>query len=232
MGLRLKRDMPNPIVPRQVSGFLRGWPKALGLAFMLSLTFLPLSTQSAAALVKVMDAESVNMAIKYGIKKQDAGFAAILGPNWIEGENGTLLNVYTPFMMIATQASKKGVETISDSDVKAVKKRMARMLSRIQDPRTPQEVKFSVAMYGDRPNFGKDYTATIEGEGRGKSVRLTPIRALPDAIANTNPDETVYEAINTYYFKFSDLENLDNFTLILKSPQDEKTFTVHVNDIY
>lgn len=199
----------------------------LGLTLISNLTI-----QSAQALVKVESTESVTKAVKYGIKKKGVGLAILLGPNWVEGQDGTLLNIYTPFMLLATQATKKGIDGTSDKEIKEAKKRMARVISQTLDPHYPQEIKFSIAIYGDKPNFGTQYTASIEGEGRGRSVVLKPSKVIPDKIANQNTDASVFEAINAYYFRFSEIENLETLRFIIRSPQDEKVFTVNVDDIY
>lgn len=202
------------------------------LASVLMIALALAAAQPVQAIAKLRDAEAVNVAIKYGIQNKDGGIASVLGPNWIEGEDGSLLNIYTPFMLIATMASKKGVEGTSKKEVDGVRKRLARVLGQLMDQRTPQQVKFSVAMYGDQPDFGTRYKAVIEGEGRGKTVRLNPVRAIPDKIANQNEDGNLFEAINAYYFNYNDLENLETFRLILKSPDGEKIFAVDNRKIY
>lgn len=62
---------------------------------------------SAQALIK-MDAEGINLALKYGMQNSGMGLYSILGGNWIEGPGGALLNIYTPFMMLATEAARGG----------------------------------------------------------------------------------------------------------------------------
>lgn len=209
----------------------KNWSKCLSALMLWSVT-TALAMAPAQALVKVGDTESINMAIKYGIKKKDLGFSGILGPNWIEGSDGTLVNVYTPFMMLATQASKKGIDVADTAGIKEAKKRMARIIGQIQDEHEPQEIKFSAAIYGDKANIGSTYQAIIEGEGRGRSATVKPRRVFLDKTANQNDAATVFEAVNAYYFKFSDLENFETIRFILKSPQDEKSFTININDIY
>jgi hypothetical protein len=175
----------------------------------------------AMALVK-MDAQAVDAALVYGMKNQKLGLSYLLGDNWIEGENGALLNVYSPFMMVATKASKAGFSSNpTKSELLKARKRFGREVAFYSDIKNRQQVKFSVSFYGDRPSFGKDYSAKIVGFGRGKEFEIVPAKAKLDEIADPvtgGQSGAAYEAVNGYYFNFADLENLDEFTLVLSSP--------------
>jgi len=200
------------------------------MRFACLICALLLSFAPAHALVKVTT-ENVNQAIKYGIKNKAYGLSGVLGANWIEGQDGSLLNIYSPFMLVATQASKKGVEGTTPEDIKTVRNRIARIVGYVTDPHETQQVKFSVSLTGPNPDFAKQVKARIEGLGRGKTVQLTPAKVIYDTIA----DETTtasYEAINAYYFNFPDLENLENFQLILDGPGGEKVFRIDNQEIY
>lgn len=187
----------------------------------------------ALGLVK-LDPGSIDMAIRYGLENQGMGLYNILGPNWIEGPEGWLLNVYSPFMLIATQASKKHLpRKPSDKDMKLARKRMARILSRLQDPHEPQKIKFSISMLGDRPDFAEHYAARIEGVGRGRVAEVRPLEDYQDKLARDAGTGGMYEAVNTYYFKYADLENFDVYDLVLYNPDGhEVRFKINNKHIY
>lgn len=187
-----------------------------GLLLMLASANAP-----ALALVK-METKSINAALVYGMKNQRAGLSDLLGPNWIEGSNGALLNVYSPFMMIATKAAKAGLSrNPSKSDLEKARKRFGREVAYYSDPKNRIQVKFSVSFYGDSPAFAKSYMAKIVGFGRGREFELKPAKQSLDIQADPvsgGQSGASYEAINAYYFNFADLENLQEFKLVLQSP--------------
>lgn len=176
----------------------------------------------ALAMVK-MDSKAIDAALVYGMKNQKAGLVDVLGPNWIEGENGSLLNVYSPFMMLAAKASRSGLsKNPSKSDLEKARKRFARDVAYYSDSKNHFQVKFSVSFYGNTPDFAKTYMAKIVGFGRGKEFELRTVKQLLDQEADQisgGQDGYNYEAINAYYFNFSDLEDLQEFTLVLESPK-------------
>jgi hypothetical protein len=192
-----------------------------GQRLLISGLAIGLSASPALALVK-MEPKSIEAALVYGMRNQKLGLAGILGPNWIEGENGALLNIYSPFMNIATKASKANFSSNpARSDLDKAKKRFAREVAYYSDAKNRLEVKFAVSMYGDSPGFAKTYLAKIVGFGRGKEFEIKPVKLKLDDIADSVPGGVAgasYEAVNGYYFNFSDLENLDEFTLLLESP--------------
>jgi len=177
---------------------------------------------SAHAWIKPDPPHSVNAALVYGMKNQRLSLSNLLGDNWIEGGNGSLLNVYSPFMMLATKAAKAGLSSNpSKSDLEEARKRFARDVKYYSDTQNRFLVKFSVAFYGDTPDFAKTYYAKISGVGRGKVATLKPEKQNLDQIADpvdNGPSGAHYEAINAYYFLLSDLMNLDEFKLQLESP--------------
>ena len=222
----------------------------VALPILTGLIILP-----AHALVK-LSSGNVNEAIKYGIRNKDLGLTTLLGPNWIENPDGSLLNIYSPFMMVATQAARKGVETTSKADMTLAKKRMARTISNMTDPNEVQRVKFVVALYGDHPGFNQQIKAHIEGTGRGRTISLTPNKEIIEkpgkdpnksasGSANTAESENPapasgnapsgfgsVEAVNAYYFNFQDLENLEEFRLILDGPSGQTVFNINNENIY
>lgn len=205
------------------------------LLFSVSL----LASPSAFALIN-MDQKSVNAALIYGMKNQKLGLSQLLGANWVENSEGALLNVYSPFMMLATKAARAGLSTRpSASDLEKARKRFGKEVAFYSDSKNRLTVKFAVSFYGDSPDFAKRYsTARIVGIGRGKTFELKPTRQLLDQIADpvgqaltttekgsekTASDApprkaALYEAINAYYFQLSDLLDLQEFQLILESP--------------
>lgn len=175
----------------------------------------------ALALVK-MDTHGINAALVYGMRNQRATLSNLLGPNWIEGENGSLLNVYSPFMMIATKAAKAGLsKNPTPSDLSKARKRFGKEVAYYGDPKNKVQVKFSISFYGSTPTFAKDYSAKIVGFGRGREFDLKPSKQSLDIQADPvsgGQSGAAYEAINAYYFKLSELEDLQEFTLRLESP--------------
>jgi len=175
----------------------------------------------ALALAK-MDTHTINSALVYGMKNQRAGLSDLLGPNWIEGSNGSLLNVYSPFMMLATKAAKAGLSRKpSKSDLEKARKRFGKDVAFYSDTKNRIQVKFAVSFYGDSPTFAKNYSARIVGFGRGREFDLKPAKQNLDLQADPvsgGQSGASYEAINAYYFNFADLVDLQEFKLVLESP--------------
>jgi hypothetical protein len=201
-------------------------------ASALLFCFLEMSVAPAHALVK-METKTINAALVYGMQSQKSGLSALLGPNWIEGENGALLNVYSPFMMLAAKASKSGLSARpAKSDLEKARNRFGRDVAFYADPKNRLQVKFAVSLYGDTPDFAKGYSAHIVGIGRGKEFDLKPIRQMLDQIADPlsgGQSGSAYEAVNSYYFNFADLENLEEYRFVLESPRGQ-TLTFRINN--
>lgn len=169
-----------------------------------------------------MDAAGVNKALRYGMTQSGMGLMTLLGGNWQEGQEGTLLNIYTPFMVLAAKAARGGYpNSPTDDDVKNARKRYAKTIATIQDLKNPALVKFSVALTGEASDFAGFLKARIEGTGRGRTFLLRPTRQLPQKVATPVPNATIrpYEAINAYYFPLDTLMNMDAFRLILEDPR-------------
>lgn len=188
---------------------------------LVSALLIATVTNPALALVK-MESKTVDAALVYGMRNQKLGLSSILGPNWVEGENGALLNVYSPFMILATKASKAGFSSNpSQSDLNKARKRFAKEVAYYSDTKNRLQVKFAVSLYGGSPSFAKTYTAKIVGFGRGKEFEIKPAKVNLANVANGitgGQAGATYEAVNGYYFNFADLENLEEFSLILESP--------------
>jgi hypothetical protein len=132
-----------------------------------------------------MSTKAVNAALVYGMKNQKIGISNLLGANWVENADGALLNVYTPFMMIATKASRaKLSQNPSPSDLERARKHFARDVAYYSDANNRHMVKFAVSFYGDSPTFAKYYSARIVGIGRGQNYTLKPEKQILDQIAD------------------------------------------------
>ena len=166
-----------------------------------------------------MDKESVTLAFKYGMQNKSLGYRALLGSNWIEGPDGCLLNVYTPFMMLAVKGFHGDYpENPSEKDIEKAKNKNARYVTNFLDPQYKKEIKFSLSMYGEDAGFAYLYRARIKGFGRGKEFTLKPSREYRQKVANFDKEASVkpYDGINTYYFSFDDIAILDEYTFIVE----------------
>jgi hypothetical protein len=229
---------PTPITksPAPVSSAKTSFHKTVAAALLVAALSLG-AASPALAWIKPDPPHSINAALVYGMKSQKLNLSTLLGDNWIEGENGALLNVYTPFMMLATKAAKSGLSTKpSKSDLEAARKRFARDVKFYSDLQNRQMVKFAVAFYGDNPEFAKNYSARIIGFGRGKEFSIKPEKQTLDQLADPvsgGASGGKYEAINAYYFVFSELLNVDEFKLQLTSPTGPPVeFTMRSERLY
>ena len=192
---------------------------------------LVLRASAADALVRI-DTQSIDLALKYGIERQGTGYANFLGSNWLEAEDGTLLNIYTPFMLIASKGFKSGMpQEPSSEDLKKLHKRYYSFIHQFTDPRNPINIKFAVSLFGETEDFATQYQGWIEGFGRGKSFLLKPSKQLLQAKAALNNNASVkpYEAVNAYYFRFDEVENLQDYTFKLLGP-DGKIREYHIKN--
>jgi hypothetical protein len=202
---------------------------ALGLLLGLALL-----AQPAPAMIKMTTDRAIDGALIYGMQNQKMGLSNLLGPNWIEGENGALLNIYSPFMVLADKASRGGFpRSPSKGDISKARTKYGKYVHFYKDTHNRLEVKFAVSFYGKGPDFAKGYTAKIVGFGRGKDFEIKPNKQILDQIADPIDGGKSYEAINAYYFRFDDLENLQEFRLILESPTaDPLTFRINNERLY
>lgn len=170
--------------------------------------------QPACALMPLSD-RSINEAVQYGLENQETGLSTFLGSNWKEGQDGALLNIYTPFIEIARFAAKRqGSPNPSPEKIAEVRHEIRKDIDYIWQHPT---VKFMVSLYGDNPSFAKNLYAMIEGVGRGRTYRLYPAVSIPQYLATQEKgvDIKPYAAINAYHFKFEDIEQLDEYELKL-----------------
>lgn len=170
---------------------------------------------SASAIQNLTDG-GINRSVIYGLENQQVGLKAFLGANWIEGKDGALLNIYTPFIEIARSVvqHKAGPNTPTPEDVVAARKKCIEDIHYIYHHPT---VKFMISMYGADINFARDYYAVLEGVGRGRNTRVLPAKSLRQAVAKQEVGQKYkpFTAINAYYFKFDDVAQLDSYVLRL-----------------
>lgn len=206
------------------------------MIFVASVLMLLSSVLPVSMAMENIDAAGINKAIRYGIAQSNLGLYSLLGPNWIEAPDGTLLNVYTPFMLLASRVARGGYENPDPSDalLKKIRKRYRKTLRLFTDSRNPAQVKFSVSMYGNSAQFARSLDARIEGIGRGKKFRLKAIKSVHQKFAtplqNPREGEANFEAINSYYFDFKQLRYLDEFRLIVGEREQEPKVTFFVNN--
>lgn len=210
--------------------------------------------QKANALIN-LDDESVKIAIKYGLDNKYSSTKELMGPNWIEGEGGLLITVFSPFIQLATKAKSQNVPGSSDEDIVLVKKRLGRQLNQIK---TRQQVRFIVQLTGDSPKFAKEYTAKIEqirdpeqvekeeakkgkgfwvfkSKGAKKPKKIAPDKTIQQTVAEMdhyNPMHP-YSATNSYNFDFEAVNKFDKFYFILIGPDEkEQRYMVDKNAIF
>jgi hypothetical protein len=175
---------------------------------------------------------TINQAIKYGIENQGWGLSVFLGSNWREGADGSLLNIYTPFMTLARTVAKHHFKDgASPESVAAARKVVRRDLDYIWEH---PAVKFMVSLYGDNESFAKDYFAVIEGVGEGRSFTIYPSTRIPQTLATKDSDTTYkpYTAVNAYYFNVNDIAPLDEYVFKLYGKGLEPiVFKVYNRDI-
>lgn len=193
--------------------------------------------QNAFALIN-LDDESVKIAIKYGLDNKYSTSKELLGPNWIEAENGVLITVYSPFIQLATKAKSQNVPGSSEEDIRLVKRRLGRQLNQIK---TRQEVRFIVQLVGSDESFAKRFTAHLleipgestekktkkKGEGKGfwifkakgprKPKKIPATKSVQQSIADLDHFNPVlpYSATNSYNFDFEKVNKWNKFYFVL-----------------
>lgn len=201
---------------------------ALSLILFTTLLFTVMPPPVSHALVE-MDAKGVNQAVRYGMERGRYGISEVLGPNWLEGDRGILLNIYSPFMLVATYVAKRQYPANpTDKEVDEAKKRSGKIIRSVTNPRYPQEVKFVLSFLGNDSKFHRTITAEIKGIGHGKKFTLKPSRKLVPRFADGLPgavdadgEPTSYEAVNAYYFPIKTMAHLDEFDITFYDYSDE-----------
>jgi len=220
----------------------------------LSILSLFITFNTAHALIK-LDPDSIKIAIKYGLDNKYSTSKSILGPNWMEGDDGVIINIFSPFIQLATKAKSQNVPGASEEDIILVKKRLGKQLNEIQ---TRQEIRIIVQLVGDKEDFGKNYEAYIEefiekNENDAKdgdkevgfwlfkfkkhksAAKITPnkeIRQDKAELDSYNPYHP-YSCTNSYNFSFDKVNKLEKFNVVLKGPKDKQIkFLVEKNVIF
>lgn len=215
----------------------------LGLALVAGCGLL--NTPPALALVD-MNQQTINHALTYGLKKQGQGYEKLLGPNWqVHPETGTLLNVYTPYMVLAAKAYKSHLSrNVTPAILAKVKERTQREVLALKDPHIARQIKFVAVLTGPSANFAQGWTATLTGFGHGRDFVLKPqksIRPVPATYVGSTNVNRHYEAICAYYFNWDTVAPLQgDFQLTLSPPatqQAEQTeapiiFTLNNDELF
>ena len=227
--------------------------KNLVIIIILAVFCMGLFTNQANALINIDD-ESIKISIKYGLDNKYSTSKELLGPNWIEGENGVIISIYSPFIQLATKAKSQNVPGATDEDIILVKRRLGRQLNQIK---TRQDVRFIVQIVGDDPGFAQKFKAHIEEyienpdseeakkEGKGfwifknkgprKAKKITPGNEVKQPKAELDHYNPVhpYSATNSYNFTFAQVDKYDKFYFVLTGA-DEKPikFLIDKNAIF
>ncbi|MEW5821922.1 MAG: hypothetical protein AB1782_17135 [Cyanobacteriota bacterium] len=201
-----------------------------------------------------LDDESVKISIKYGLDNKYSTTKELMGPNWIEGENGVIITIYSPFIQLASKAKSQNVPGSSDEDILLVKRRLGRQLNQIK---TRMDIRFIVQLVGDDETFAKEYDArieevqdeedTAEEQKKGKGFWIfkdkgpkKPKKVSPESIVKQNKAELdnwnpvhPYSATNSYNFDFERVNKFEKFYFILVGPDEKETrFLVDKNAIF
>lgn len=228
------------------------WLTTILLLLFVTLNLIPVANMPTANALVPMDARGINQAVRYGMERGRYGLSEVLGPNWLEAANGTLLNIYSPFMLVATQVAKRRYPANpTEKEFAKAKKAHGKIIRSVTSPRYPQEVKFVLSFLGDNSKFQRTITAKISGIGHGKQFALKPSRRIIPKFASGLPGKTdadgnptVYEAVNAYYFPMKTMAHLDEFDITFydgsshKHDKDEESppvepfepITFHINN--
>lgn len=184
------------------------------MALAIVLTLFTVVTQPAFA-IKRLTNTMINDAIHYGLVNREMGLNFFLSRNWIEGPNGALLNVYTPYMEIARSVVHRKLDSTETTPENVLKVRK-KCIEDVHYIYHHQTVKFNISLYGDSLKFAKGYFARIEGVGKGRKITLRPIKSVTNmATKEEGAKFKPYSAILNFHYKFEDIAQLDNFKLIL-----------------
>lgn len=205
------------------------------IVFLLVITLqFCLMVNSALALIN-LDDESVKIAIKYGLDNKYSTSKELMGPNWIEADNGVIISIYSPFIQLATKAKSQNVPGSSEEDIKLVKRRLGRQLNQIK---TRQQVRFIVQVVGPNEAFAKELDAHLleipgesteikKKEGKGfwifkdkgprKPKKIPATDVVKQSVADLDHFNPVlpYSATNSYNFDFEKVNKWNKFYFVL-----------------
>jgi len=188
------------------------------------------------ALIKIDD-DSIDLAIKYGLKMKGQETRDILGNNWISDSEGRVLTVYSPFIQLVTKSNAQASTGNPDEDIKNVKNNLSNEIKKISNK---NEVRFIVDLYGDTPDFAKNCTSFIidENEYNSNSKEknfIKPKKQTAQKIAdkdNYDPKHP-FSAINLYTYKFDTVSKLKEYYLVIVSSDGKETkFKVNNSQIF
>ena len=204
---------------------------------MIGIVSLPMTTPRSEAIVNMAQGENVDLAIRYGVKMQDSGVQALLRGQWREGPDGVLLNVYTPFMVLASKAARSNTpDNPSMAALRKTKKKFQRTITDMRDPHYPPLVKFAVALYGNSLNFGQSVAAEVHAINQNeprvvKLYKKSRPREATQPEPKRNPD--LFETVNAYYYKADDLAKFEAFEFIITQPNKPPVkFTFKTAEMY
>jgi hypothetical protein len=196
------------------------------LLCLITLGLLSVQPLLAARAMVIMDDATITHALRYGSKKADRGYQELLGPNWRVGGDGTLLNIYTPYMALAAKAYRSGFPVdLDEAALKNARRKLASDIRFTKDPNQIQPVKMVASLFGDSPTFTNGWQALITGTGNGRTYEFRPFKTRrPTEADKTGGGAMPYEGILSFYFKQVDLLKLEGgYTLTLTDSVSGRT---------
>lgn len=184
------------------------------------------------AIIK-LDDNSVDLAVKYGIKMQGSSRDVILGENWINDGTGMFLNIYSPFIQVVMRVKDENTTDNPVQDLKNIRQKLKPQIDKIKEL---NEVRFISSLCGDNEEFAKDYKAYIisaeELYNKNPNKKLIkPKKSKLQKVAEKDNyvPKHPYSAVNSYIFNFSDISGLKNYVFVLLSG-DGKEIKYFINN--
>jgi hypothetical protein len=184
----------------------------------------------------LMDVYTINHAIRYGAIKQNSGYQGLLASNWVMGDNGALLNVYTPYMMLAAKAMRLGLPTeLTELQLKDARSRLGKELRYLNDPKQTKTTKLMVSLLGPTATFHTGVKASLVGRGRGRDYSVTPVKVLLPAKATPlktgASQQASHEVVLSFYVKLEDQLKLEGpYQLRLTWPDGREPMVFNLNN--
>ena len=187
-------------------------PWRIGLTSLLFITLLGTLSLTQATILPA-DPAQTRQALMYGMNNRDMGYSTLLGQNWVESTQplGNLLNIYTPYMQVATLVLRSNVPLypISEQDITNA---VTKYQSRINTIRKENTAKFIVSLTGNTPNFCRTLEARLIGTSTisKKPLWLQPLRTENPYYAEIDDSsgKRVYSAISKVFFTQPQLAEL------------------------
>ncbi|MFH0702626.1 MAG: hypothetical protein V2B14_03700 [bacterium] len=208
--------------------------KNLIILIILSIFVFIVNIGQSFALIKIDD-ESVNLAIKYSIKMKGMPTRDILGSNWLSDETGRILNIYSPFIQIIMKSTNQGTSGNPEEDIKNIKKILNNSINKIK---IKNEIRFIIAIYGDKEDFAQKYNAyIIEADKYYSPDKFSKNKIKPKKINTQKIAERdgfhpahPFSAVNCYVFKFDDILKLKSYYFVLTSENNEEILKYKINN--